>query len=81
MHDLLSEQFPFRYTMIKHQSDKMNVSNRKEVLEILYNLSKNTNLDGLNTLDKKIISVETYELFVKLTVDVGHHIVPDKQVS
>jgi len=45
--------------MIKHQSDKMNVSNRKEVLEILYNLSKNTNLDGLNTLDKKIISVET----------------------
>ena len=67
--------------MIKHQRDKLNVSNRKEVLDLLYNSSKNTSLDGLNTLDTKIISVQTCELFVRLTVDVGHRNVPEKQGS
>nr|XP_039265414.1 beta-1,4-galactosyltransferase 1-like [Styela clava] len=59
-----------RYTMIKHDRDKLNPWNSQVDRNVRLALRR-IRSDGLNNLNTKIVDVENYPLFTNVLVDVG----------
>ncbi|KAM3624346.1 uncharacterized protein V6R79_022254 [Siganus canaliculatus] len=57
-----------KYRMIRHQRDKHNESNPRRFKQIT-NTKETMNQDGINSLSYKVVKVEKFDLFTKITVD------------
>jgi hypothetical protein len=56
-----------RYRMMKHQSQKLNKNRHKH----LHTASKRRALDGVNSVQYKVLNITLYNTFTHIYIDIG----------